>query len=1061
MTYCHIHQLSFKSMFIASMLLLFSPILTHAQQVNPKRTHAISELPATAEPNVPDTLTIVAVRVEFQQDDNRLTTGNGTFNTDNLSYLDDPGITIDPLPHNTQYFESHLQFAKNYFQQVSGNQISVKYQVLPEIYRLPKKMEAYSPTGESFSNEKVANLAQDTWTTVEQDGGFSTSGLDPDKTAFIIFHAGVGRDIELVGTSLDKTPQDIPSLFLGKNSLSELLDDPNFDGFDINGGSFQITNSAILPRTLSRTGKDVSGEQFVLQLSINGLLCASIGSYLGLPDLFNTETGNSGIGRFGLMDGESFFSYRGLFPPEPSAWEKSYLGWQTPFPITRTMSNPISLPAASLHQTNSIAKYELSKSEFFLVENRHRDPGGNGVTLTFQQPDGTTQTKQFDNHDEAFVDQTDEFTEDLIRGVVTDVSNFDWSLPGGLNSVSDESTETSEDRLLNGGILIWHIDEAVIENELSNQTVNANPQRRGVDLEEADGAQDIGRAANDDFNNQARGTAFDFWWDGNDASVVTLEGDTLTFYENRFGPDTRPSNKSNSGSPSFFEFYNFSSNQSTASFQVRPYSTKDIQAISLPADSLPDQTTFTKHNANYFSSYPLGLSLFKTQTDSFLIIPSQQSSYALNLDENSENPIFNFQSGQPQRPYLGRSLIVGQAPLDSHIELTSWQWNGNSWNTIWANQAEANDAFLSSIDDQTLLLDFTNQQINISNGTLQNPLPNARQRSATLDGQFTVLNENNLTLQPDNHSTSVTSTGDRQYTGALQLTSDRTGFYYLSENKLILLEPRNFNQPTTIVQNTPMGWPAMSDINNDGRIDFIYVNKETNALEARNINGALLSHFPIQPPEGSAFVGTPLIAKPDQAEIPNLYLATQDSLSMNIRGYTAQNEAIEGFPLYVGSISAQENSPIHPVIRDDKLYAVSHRGELKAWQLNSVNEVLWESQYGNAPYNKVTGTLNFEKETPSNSQNILTEKETYNWPNPAEDYTHLRFQTSDAGFVDVKIITTGGNVVFDKQYEASGSVPEEHRISTQNWSSGVYFGMITATINGEKARKMIKIVVIH
>jgi hypothetical protein len=1057
----NIRQLFLKSMFFISMLLFFYPILAFSQQVNPDRSHAISDLSTTIQPNVPDTLTIIAVRVEFQQDENRLTSGDGTFDTENLSYLDNPVITIDPLPHNSLYFESHLQFAKNYFEEVSSNQMTVQYRVLPETYQLPQKMEAYSPTGETFTNEKVANLAQDTWETVEQYGGFSTSRLDPEKTAFIIFHAGVGRDIELVGTSLDKTPQDIPSLFLGQNSLSKLLNDPNFEGFDINDGAFQITNSAILPRTLSRTGEDISGEQFVLQLSINGLLCASIGSYLGLPDLFNTETGSSGIGRFGLMDGESFFSYHGLFPPEPSAWEKTYLGWQSPFPITTARSTPISLPAASFHQSNSIAKYELSKSEYFLVENRHRNPGNSGVTLTFQQQDGTIQTKQFDNHDEAFVNQSDEFTETLIPGVVTDVTNFDWSLPGGVDSGPDESTGTSDDRLLNGGILIWHIDEAVIQNELTDQTVNANPQRRGVDLEEADGAQDIGRAVSEDFSTQGRGTAFDFWWDGNNASVVTLEGDTLSFYENRFGPDTRPSNKSNSGAPSFFEFYDFSDNQPTASFRIRPRSTEKIQQIPLPVDALPDQLTFTNRETDYFSSYPLGLSFFKTQTDSFLIIPSQQSTHALNLNENSDNPIFNFQSGQPQQSYLGNSLIVGQAPLTSQIELTSWQWDGGSWNTVWITQAEANKAFLSSINDQTLLLDFTDQQIDISNGTLQTPLPNARQRSATLNGQFTVLTGNNLVLHPENNSTPVTSIDDRHYTGALRLTSNRTGFYFLSENELIVFEPGNFNQPTTIIQNTPMEWPAMSDINNDGRIDFIYVNKETNALEARNINGAMLSYFPIQPPEGSAFVGTPLITKPDQSEKAILYITAQDSLSMNIYAYSAQNETVEGFPLYVGNASAQENSPIHPIIRDKILYAISHRGELKAWLLDSVNEVLWESQYGNMTYNKVTGNLNVDGKTPSNSESILVEEETYNWPNPAEDHTHLRFQTSDAGFVDVKIITTGGNVVFDERYEASGSVPEEHRISTKHWSSGVYFGMITATINGEKAHKMIKIAVVH
>ncbi len=49
-----------------------------------------------------------------------------------------------------------------------------------------------------------------------------------------------------------------------------------------------------------------------------------------MPDLFDAETGKSAIGRFGLMDGQSLFAFGGLFPPEPSAWEKVFLGWENP-----------------------------------------------------------------------------------------------------------------------------------------------------------------------------------------------------------------------------------------------------------------------------------------------------------------------------------------------------------------------------------------------------------------------------------------------------------------------------------------------------------------------------------------------------------------------------------------------------------------------------------------------------------------------------------------------------------------------------------------------------------
>ena len=1047
-------------MLLASMLLLFGLHNVFAQQVELQRTHSLTTH-TNSQPNVPDTLTIVAVMVEFQPDDNRLTTGNGTFDPSNLTYLDNPDITIDPLPHDQSYFERHLAFAKNYFSKVSGGQLHIKYRVLPKVYQLPAGMEQYAPTGETFTNQKVADLAQDTWQVVEEQGGFSTSELDPQKTAFTIFHAGIGRDIKLTGTILDKTPQDIPSLFFDQSAFSRLLDQPNFNGFSINDGAFRITNSMILPRSLSRRGEDVSGNDFVLQLSTNGLICASIGSYLGLPDLFNTETGNSGIGRFGLMDGESFFSYRGLFPPEPSAWEKIYLGWQDPFIIDPSNNNLISLPAAAYHQKNSIAKVPLSANEYFLIENRHRDPNGNGVTLTFEQPDGTVETKQFTNYDETFVNQTKGFEESLIAGVVTDISNPEWSLPGGLDIGPDETAGTADDRLLNGGMLIWHIDEAVINSQIENQSVNKNPTRRGVDLEEADGAQDIGRPANSNFSSQARGTAFDFWWDENNASVVTLDGDTLQFYENRFGPDTRPSNESNSGAPGFFELYNFSDNKPMASFRIRPSSTDNIQSVRLPASKIDDETAYTTPQSNYFSAYPLGLTLYPASSDSFLVIPTQQSTYALNL-EGANNSVFNFQSPSVQQPHLGNTLILGEAPTQSQIELSAWQWNGSQWNARWYTDIDANEAFLSSDGTQTLYADFTDQRINLSDGTNQAPLSKPQQRSATVNGLFTVLTENQLRLEPVGSTYPISKNGSRHYSGAVQLGKEQQRFYYLSDDELLIFDPESFTQPKTIAQDIDLGWPAMVDLNRDGRIDFSYINRATGVLEARNINGALLANFPIRPPQNSQFIGTPLVSRSEQSGDITLYIPTQDSLSLNINAYTVDGEPVEGFPLFVGTISDQKNQPIHPIIHGKTLYAVSHRGDLKAWQLNDIDEVLWASRYGNSFRNKVSGTIHTESpQEPSSDNKILVKEETYNWPNPAEDFTNIRFQTSGSGTVEVKIITSGGRIVFNKNYKASGSAPEEYQISTQHWSSGLYFAMITATVGGQQERKMIKMVIVQ
>src|SRR5690625_2385036 len=74
------------------------------------------------------------------------------------------------------------------------------------------------------------------------------------------------------------------------------------------------------------------------------------------------------------MDGAAMFSYRGLFPPEMSVCEKMYAGWADAFTLPLLSEQEVTLPAASLRQPGSFLKIPISGDEYFLVENRHRDP---------------------------------------------------------------------------------------------------------------------------------------------------------------------------------------------------------------------------------------------------------------------------------------------------------------------------------------------------------------------------------------------------------------------------------------------------------------------------------------------------------------------------------------------------------------------------------------------------------------------------------------------------------------------------------------------------------------
>ena len=96
--------------FLLSILVLFELGRLSAQSFVGK----LNPYPITIERTVlaDDTLKILAIMVNFQEDADGTTSGNGKFGT---IYSQNYGNDIlDPLPHNKEYFDAHLLFVKNY-----------------------------------------------------------------------------------------------------------------------------------------------------------------------------------------------------------------------------------------------------------------------------------------------------------------------------------------------------------------------------------------------------------------------------------------------------------------------------------------------------------------------------------------------------------------------------------------------------------------------------------------------------------------------------------------------------------------------------------------------------------------------------------------------------------------------------------------------------------------------------------------------------------------------------------------------------------------------------------
>ncbi|MCC5941982.1 MAG: T9SS type A sorting domain-containing protein [Balneolaceae bacterium] len=1051
--------------FILSLLFLFllqyNPV---SAQENFNRIHSFAPLnsPHNSPSPVSGTLNIIAVMVEFQPDSNRFTSGNGTFEPGSLPYLENPGTSVDALPHNRAYFEAHLEFVKNYFQDQSNGRLQINYEVLPTVYRLDNEMAHYSPIGEDPDLSPLGTLVHDVWELVSQDGNLQLNLDQIANTAFVIFHAGIGRDIELTGTSLDKTPQDIPSVYLSTNALQNLLNDPTFSGFQIDNGNILVTNSLILPRTLSRAGEDVTGQQFVLPLSSNGMITAQIASHLGLPDLFNTDTGQSGIGRFGLMDGAGIFAYNGLFPPGLSAWEKIYLGWAEPFEIQGEIPASFTLPASSFHQNQAIAKLPISNSEYFLIENRHRDPHSAGLSITIRRPDGSETVQTFTNQDEDFVNQATGFDELLEPGVVTNVSNFDFALPGGF----DEGNTDSPERDLNGGILIWHIDESVINQKLGTSGINSIPSRRGVRLVEADGAQDIGKPTQIGLGqNESNGSAFDFWWSGNNATVIT-PNDSLVLYQNRFGPDTTPNNNSNSGAPSYFELYEFSDNLPYASFNIRPVN--PFSNIYSVFDERSDITisTYNETDNDYSKRYPLALQPISLSNNNLILIPGKDGIQFYDLNSKTIHP-FAPEVNSLQQPFIdsNRSIFtISENPWNRSglIDTKMYSLETDEAEQIWEFSAPPNSGFISSSHNSLLDIDGTRFRADLQNLELiENDEPS--QFSETVRGvQSKIVNNQLMIISNGNTIThnlpAETSSYRRAHTGIIDISGREILIYLLLDGTLkIFTEQSNFQDSVSISERSFINWPAIVDLNQDSNPDFVFTDNE-GQLHAKNRNGGSLNGFPVQPPQNYRFTGSPLIADINGNSSPEVIISAMDQFSKNIYAFDLDGQLMDGFPLYSGGTEGDNRIPINPLIFDDMLISVSPVGDLKIWEFQAMGEVLWRSAYGNSTNNKISSV--FLSEPVSIDFSLLNSNETYNWPNPAVDETNIRFQTSMPAEMSIKITTMSGRLIYSNQFQSRGVVPEEIRVDTSSWASGGYFAVVEAKSGNQTERKMINIAVV-
>lgn len=416
--------------------------------------------------------------------------GGGPGGTTRLKVL---AIRVDfeetPMDSSQAYFERLTYFLSQYYEHVSDGQLALETALAPSVYRMPESMEYYGL--DDSIGVRQALLSYDAVQAADDEIDFGQF----DRV--IIFHSGPGQESDVK----DDSREQLWSVFFRNVDFAFYLPRPGAergiatDDRWPNGDTLFVESTAIFPETESQDG-------FVF--SCVGVVCHEFGHALGLPDLYDTVAledqifaESQGIGSWDLM-ASGTWNANGFVPAEFSAWSKVFLGWIQPRLVES--GGTVSLEAIETDRRQGVVKVPLSEDEYLLIENRQQDLNADG-RFNFDESDSSGCFYQPSGDDSTLICLFD-FYEDSYAG-----AEWDYWLPG-------EGTGS--------GLLIWHIDDSIINDNLEYNTVNANPLQKGIDLEEADGIQDMDSPAGDI---DAFGSPFDTWKAG---------------WADRFAPDTEP-----------------------------------------------------------------------------------------------------------------------------------------------------------------------------------------------------------------------------------------------------------------------------------------------------------------------------------------------------------------------------------------------------------------------------------------------------------------------------------------------------------------------------------------
>ncbi|MBU1651503.1 hypothetical protein KKA00_04740, partial [bacterium] len=868
------------------------------------------------------------------------------------------------------------------------------------------------------------------------------------------YHAGIGQDFDV---GFDETPHDIPSAYFKLNDLRDALDDPDFPGVQV-GEETWVTSGILLPESEYQTEAGV-------EIALNGTEVLLFGHWLGLPALYNTDDGTSGVGRFDFMD-QGSGNFAGLIPARPCAWTRELMGWVEPVLLNPTaVADTFQIKQVQVESgAPEVYRIPINENEYYLIENRAGDPEERGFAIA--RDSQGRQLKITEDYEIIVMDGD--------FGVIVEVDNYDF----GLHVLPNGTGE---------GVLIWHIDDTVIDANYAGNTINNDIDHKGVRLVEGDGSDDIGRFFGI-LQMQDLGWWGDFWYAGNEAFLYA----NPDLSKVRFFSDSRPPSRAHDGSLTGIEIGGFSAAQETMEFWVRNSSGREGFPKQLAGESGSLSPTVIDYDSD-------------GQLDAILTVTTKG---AIQLFDRYGEPQGSLVSTHSDTTLLGELIEIADTLLaqvagigatpavaESATGFTAY-FPGTGFDFYRVEYFNETGDVLVDTVFVDVLGEFS--PMIIGSGPDRRIVAGAHTKLVVFDDTLAILDQiqplqnmglRGMCLTADQH-VFVTSEGNgvallNYETGEVlwdlgisfipdfgpicishQADPGRHDLVVVnSSGDLALLDDDTGDYRPGFPMNVGMAIsapPTAGDFDNDGYLDVILMGE--NRTMGIQVKGTIMANWKYSIDNRYEFEPiqtAPLIC--DFDEELHIIFGWPDG---SIDARSQNSDIASGFPLSTGGMV--RGTPVlvqlDPFSSNDEseLVVLDENGALFVWNMEQLG--LYDQQ--RKPWN---GWMNGNQrhglaldssaiEPPET--NLLVATKVYPWPNPAKDMVNIRYKMGLDGEISVRIFDGAGDLV--KELEGSGQAGFEGDLEwdLEDVSSGVYLGRVEASGSGKKEHTFIKIAVI-